>query len=512
MKAHPTYGMRLTTPEDDKRMVAGMPSPRQRYAEDIIAIVNLRHDDIAYGCLRALNPDALFVDEVRVAPAAGTGAVVSGLMAFLFEQAQPCCKAIHGLPGEYLSPDLASLPTSGLFESGQFEQALHVLESIPEASLDTASRIQMARCHLQLNQPDRAHTLLVQALREETGLMHVWLALGDWEAVHGDMSACIECYRRASGLGTLSVQAHVNLEYALRSQGRFAEAARETEWQLQRNPIDTEYYRHGWLTPRWQGERRANQSLLVHGVDGYGDMILCARYLPLAAKAVPRLTVECPAALLRLFRASFPDLSMIPPSRTYPQGYEAFTSLVALPAFFDPSNELSSAYLSVGKGSSGTVRRHATPTIGINRLASHYSPMRSMPAECLPLIAAMLPGTLVSLMPSPPIEEQLLLQRYGIRDAGSSFNDFFDAALAIERLDLVISVDTALAHLAAAMGKPTLLLLSEPVAPMWRNHSVVQPLYPSMTRLTKPAEMAWTTFLSRRHDAIRAAGSSVAPS
>ena len=229
--------------------------------------------------------------------------------------------------------------------------------------------------------------------------------------------------------------------------------------------------------PEWKGE--AVSSLLVFPEQGFGDQIMFARYVPLLRARGVRVTLLCRPELARLFEAL--DVQVIPASGevSLPR-HDAWCLIGSLPHL-------------VGGAPSGIYLPERAGGVGVGYCASgnpaHVNDAnRSMGADARRALEAV--GPLVSLHPE---------------DSGAA--DFQDTAEIIAGLALVLSVDTAVAHLAGAMGKPTWLML--PAAePEWRwgrdeDHT---PLYPSV-RLFRQAEPgAWLPLIDRISRDLKVSG------
>jgi ADP-heptose:LPS heptosyltransferase len=139
------------------------------------------------------------------------------------------------------------------------------------------------------------------------------------------------------------------------------------------------------------------------------------------------------------------------------------------------------------------------PCIGIVWRAGALDTSRSVPLEWLLNCAARLSPAvqLVSLQREVEASEKTLLQQYGCIEAGTRFLDFDDTAAAIAALDATITVDTAVAHLAGALGFPTYLLLNEPADVRWMVDRKDTPWYSRMHLLRKNAQEHWQPMLTQ---------------
>ena len=211
--------------------------------------------------------------------------------------------------------------------------------------------------------------------------------------------------------------------------------------------------------PLWKGEPIIGQSLLVLGEEGFGDMIQMARYLSIVARLTSRVTVAVPAELARLF-ASIAGVSVVSGDIS-PMGFDVWIPMLALPGMLVAAGEVAlppQPYLAPPMAGPVLPPRKGM-RVGIawqGRPTHIYDRRRSIPFPSLSPIFG-LPGLdLIALQPGTE----------GSKLAAVSLRDFADTAFVMAQLDLVVSVDTATAHLAGALGRPTWILLGD--TPEWR--------------------------------------------
>ncbi|HOW64078.1 MAG TPA: tetratricopeptide repeat-containing glycosyltransferase family protein [Candidatus Paceibacterota bacterium] len=319
----------------------------------------------------------------------------------------------------------------------------------------------------------------------------------------GRIDEALVHWKHAVGLAPENPEAHWNLAYGLLAKGEYARGWKEFEWRLK---TEGNGLRQRLLTqPRWTGEADSSLTLLVHTEQGAGDSIQFARYIPLAAQRVKRLMLGCPRELSRLFDSlegvhclvvegdPLPHFDCHVPLLSLPGVFETTLSSIPWPGcYLKPSGShtnmrlprLSRSLLRVGIVWSGN-SRHANDR---NR-STHLR-------DWLPLLS--LPGTtFYSLQVGPQTSEMArLASETKMIPLHPWIGDFADTAHWIEQLDLVISVDTAVAHLAGAMNKRTWVML--PFSPDWRWLLDRQdsPWYPSLRLFRQPSLGDWTSVLT----------------
>lgn len=269
--------------------------------------------------------------------------------------------------------------------------------------------------------------------------------------------------------------------------------------------------------PQWKGERALEKSnLLVFTEQGLGDSLQFGRYLLLAAERFAKVSYCCPAPLVRLFRASFsPAIEILD---SYPEDQSAWQwqcPIMSLPRAFDTTlenvpNQI--PYLKV---------RPKWPEKWHNRLAEVagdrlkiglvWSGFKNHKSDAKRSIALSKFAPLlnqkgiawVSLQKMDAAKPQVIpSETAGMIDWMCEINDFADTAGLVSQLDLVISIDTSVAHLAGAMGKPVWMLNRFESEWRWMRDREDSPWYPTMRIFNQKTAGDWEEVLSRVSTAL----------
>lgn len=285
----------------------------------------------------------------------------------------------------------------------------------------------------------------------------------------GQIEQAASLYARAVELQPDSAQFHENLGISLLMRGHFKRGWQEYDWRRLKpnNPGSRPFPQ-----PAWDGSPLNGQTIMLFSEQGFGDTIQFLRYAKMVADRGARVLLECQAPLVSLARQVSGIADVIAQGEAWPECH-AQLALMSLPIVFGTDLHTIPAdvpYISADphlvsiwkeKLSACTGKRIGLAWEG--SVTHKNDKNRSMPANRLAPLAEVNGISLISLQKlgrtAPPDDLKLL-------DLTTELMDFSDTAALIANLDLVITVDTAIAHLAGAMGKPVWILL--PSVPDWR--------------------------------------------
>ena len=281
----------------------------------------------------------------------------------------------------------------------------------------------------------------------------------------------------------------------------FKEGWRGYEWRFRRREWKRTYP-HRYRQPRWTGENFAGKRLLVHSEQGLGDILQFARYLPKVKARGGTVVLETRKALMGLFKnlSGMDELVMFAPDRQPATEFDLYVPLASLPGIFDTTLANIPAevpYLFADQEKSSRWQKRLTGNgvrVGLVWAGTDTDPRRACHLKWLRMLSD-IPGVylygLQKGIAAEQIEVEGLPQGMRMTNLGQEFEDFADTAAVVESLDLIVSIDTSVAHLAGAMGKPVWLML--PYAADWRwfldrNDS---PWYPTMRLFRQPKAKDW---------------------
>ncbi len=322
-----------------------------------------------------------------------------------------------------------------------------------------------------------------------------------------------ECaYRRAIALQPEFAQAHWNLAQTLLQRGDFEEGWSEYEWRWRRADFTSPHRR--FPQPQWRGEQIAGKTLLVHAEQGFGDALQFVRYVPLLARQGIKVCLECHPELVRLLTSVEGAGAVIQHGAPLP-GFDVHVPMMSIPRLLHKSlGSIPSEvpYLNIPQEHEerwrDAVRAHPDHLrVGVTWSGSRH--LRSLLSRACPLdellpVFATAGCEFFSLQKGIADQERTILaDRYGVRDIGSQVRDFADTAAVMRSLDLIISIDTSVAHLAGALALPVWVLLPVNADWRWLLARKDSPWYPTMRLFRQETPGSWTAVVRDVCSALR---------
>ena len=364
-----------------------------------------------------------------------------------------------------------------------------------------ASWLNMGNASVDLDNLGLAETLYRTAIGLNPALVEAYASLGYLLTRQSRLREAIEACEAAIRLRPDFVQAHWNLAIAALLSGDLPRGFAEYEWR-KRHPR----YQADFPTlpgEMWDGSNPSGRTILVRAEQGFGDAIHFARYLPLIGAAGGEPILVCSPALVPLI-GSMPGVRAASSSGVIP-AYDAWIDQASLPQVFGTTLETIPAAEGFLRAEPGRVRdwKARLPegrTIGVAFAGNpkHSGDRRrSVPLEMIEMLLDIRGISLVNLQCGQEAP------RLGLPDLTPWLTDYRETAALIETLDLVVTVDTSVAHLAGALGKPVWILL--PHAPDWRwlLGRTDSPWYCSARLYRQPTAGDWTSVLAQVADEIK---------
>jgi cytochrome c-type biogenesis protein CcmH/NrfG len=404
-----------------------------------------------------------------------------------------------------------------LREQGDGEAALAVLEPLRGDPADAELHYQVGMALAEDGRFAEAAERFRMAIAGDPAPAAFWANLGAMLKVEGRFDAALEAYEQALARAPDDRRIRVNRAVARLHAGRFAEAWQDEDWVLAEPgrpslPLTT------LLPPISRLPELGGRTVLVVQEEGLGDTLQFLRYLPLLAARGARVTVAVPAALTRLLR-TVPGVAEVPDGDAPVPAHDFHCSFNGLPRAFETTLETipcdvpylaaapalarewaarlpDSGQLRVGLCWAGQARPWLTGFTGLDRRRS------TSPATLAPLAAV--PGVQFVSLQKGPAAEEARAAGFELLDLMTQARDFADTAALVANLDLVISVDTSVVHLAGAMGKPVFLIDRYDNCWRWLSGREDSPWYPTLRIFRQRRSGEWGPVIERVATALAA--------
>lgn len=369
----------------------------------------------------------------------------------------------------------------------------------------------LGNCHFQNQAIDEAQSCYQKALLLNPENAATYLSLGHLHASLGHYDDALHCFDKSIQLRPDYAGARWNRALVLLVQGQFYAGWYDYEWRFQCPEVVQQIAHHPFDKSSWDKPLAMfkNKTVVVSAEQGLGDTLQFCRYLPLLVEQGIKVLFECQLRLVRLL-ASLDDRVMLvtqeegkPPT----QG-DFHIPLMSLPRIF--STELESIpantpYLHVSDGLRNKwcqrLANDACFKVGLVWGGNPNNPLdrlRSIPLSLLVPLAAVREVSFYSLQMGSAIEQLAHVPEFvNMLDLSNEQADFADTAACIEQLDLVISVDTAVAHLAGALGRPIWTLIQSPPDWRWLLDRDDSPWYPSMRLFRQSKAQQWESVVDQ---------------
>jgi tetratricopeptide (TPR) repeat protein len=344
-----------------------------------------------------------------------------------------------------------------------------------------------------------------QALATNPGYADAWSNRGDTLLQLGRYDEALASYANALAIDPHHANAHFNAGQCRLLLGDFARGWKEYEWRWK-----TEALAPGkveFAQPLWLGsENLAGKTIYVHAEQGFGDTIQFVRYAEALAGKGATVVLGVQPSLKSLLSGVAGAHQVLSDGERLP-AFDFHCPLLSLPLAFDTRLETIPAAIPYLRASTAALHKwqaklgpKQSPRVGIvwsGRPSHLHDHLRSIALARLAGLAP--PGVaLVSLQNAlRPEDANALSANPHIVHFGAELEDFSDTAALVSLMDLVISVDTSVAHLAGAMGRPVWILL--PFAPDWRwmVGREDSPWYPTARLFRQPAIGDWDSVIDR---------------
>jgi hypothetical protein len=369
----------------------------------------------------------------------------------------------------------------------RFDEALTLLEAAIAGRGDVPHwHLELAQSYRRAARLDDALTSSQLALRLAPHDVRFLLGVARVHVDRGESAAARDQMLNALTVAPDDVDTHLALAHLLLAEGEYHAGWEEYEWRFRAPRFQTAMPK--FTRPHWNGMRLPGRRILVAADQGYGDAFQFCRYLPLVAERCAGVVVLCRPAQIPLFsRIDGVDACVV--SILDAEPHAAWCWMASLPRLFGTTiGDIPNGrgYLSPDPRRLAFWRERLDqrldvgPRIGLVWAGNPENTAdwrRSIPLSMFAPLRAIEGIQLVSLQVQGPGAEEDI----GLIDLSAELTDFGETAAVIANLDRVVAVDSAVAHLAAAMGVPTWLLVYQPADWRWLIGRDDSPWYPSVT-------------------------------
>jgi Tfp pilus assembly protein PilF len=394
------------------------------------------------------------------------------------------------------------------YQTGRHDLAVdRISKAIAINPREASSHSSLGNLLLQQGRLDEAVACYRRAIDLKPNFSEALNNLGNAFKAQKKLDDAVTSYRRALDLRPDDPDAHYNLAMALLARGDLAAGWEEHEWRWKTPQLIRTCRR--FTQPQWRGEAAEGRTLLIHAEQGLGDTLQFCRYAPLAAARGMRVILEVPKPLVRLLR-DLPGVDLVMEQGEALPQFDLHCPMLSLPLALGttittvPSDvpylhadtkqiaasltrlaALANRSPRIGLVWSGNPRKQLLAAAAIGRRRS-ISPDRLAPLFELPGVQ------FFSLQKDGPEAPK----HFPLTDFMGEIEDFAETAALIANLDLIVSIDTSVAHLAAAMGKPVWLLTCFDPCWRWLVGRRDSPWYPTLRLYRQPQPGDWDSVLA----------------
>jgi tetratricopeptide (TPR) repeat protein len=323
----------------------------------------------------------------------------------------------------------------------------------------------------------------------------------------------LACFRRALELNPDHAEAHWTRAFTWLLAGDWQRGWPEYEWRWRTK----EFVLRRFPQPWWEGESLAGKTILLHAEQGLGDTIQFIRYASIVKQLGAAVIVECQELLLGLLD-SCPGIDQLVAQGDALPAFDVHAPLLSLPRILKTSAETIPATIPYLVPKPAIVERWRTRLIEIDGfkigIAWQGNPtfrgdrFRSFPLRYFAPLAQV-PGVCLLSLQKGAGSGQLAEVRdlFAVTDLGDRLHDFTDTAAVMKNLDLVITSDTAAAHLAGALGVPVWVALSFAADWRWLLDRCDCPWYPTMRLFRQRESGDWRRVFEEINSALHEAAS-----
>ena len=352
----------------------------------------------------------------------------------------------------------------------------------------------------------------------DDGFAEAHVLRGNYHMERGAFAAAESAYQRAKSLDADNRNANWNLALIWLLHGDYHRGWAQFEWRKRLQSVLLEH--NEYPGQPWSGGSLVGKRILLHAEQGLGDAIQFVRYAELLkARGAERVIVEAPSAVTSVLATARGVDDVVARGAALPP-FDVHASLMDLPRLCGTELTTVPATIPYLDAPSRPVSALVDAPHGVLKIGIVWAgnPMhqrdhlRSVPLTQFAALFEHTGARFFSLQKGGPEGELARIASDRVVDLSPHLHDFRDTAAAIARLDLVLTVDTSVAHLAAALGRETWIMITHVPDFRWMLERADSPWYPTVRLFRQPAPRDWTTVITDVRRALRArVGTAIPP-
>jgi tetratricopeptide (TPR) repeat protein len=393
------------------------------------------------------------------------------------------------------------------FAQGKFRKSIDAYEKAAALQPENAViQFNLGNAYRDLGDPDEAAAAFRRAIALKDDYIDAWHNLANVLKDGGFLKQAIECYRATLKLDPKLAEANYNLAILLLLASDMPRGFDLYEWRHQIPGLAAPNRDFG--KPQWLGKPIKGRTILIHAEQGFGDTIQFSRYLPLVAERGAKVVVECQPSLAGLVRRipgvsvvvetgkPLPDFDLHCPIPSLPRAFRTTRDDIPAKPVYLEANPLAVKEWRTRLNKDGAMFRIGLVWSG-NPQHGGGDAQRALAVREL-MILPQLPQIRYYSLQRGQAERELVETGLGnvVPNLAPQIDDFDDLAGALSGMDLLLAIDSAPAHLAAALGKPVWLIV--PNSPDWRWTLMGEstPWYPSMRLFRQKERGEWAPLMT----------------
>lgn len=414
----------------------------------------------------------------------------------------------HYLQAQRIKPDFPEVlnnlsvlyKETGRYEEGlvYIEKALRILPDAPDYLNNRGTLL------LKLNQFSDAQRCFERTLELNPRYVAGYLNLSNTFLARHDLDQAMNYIQKALALNPKGIEENWNRALLNLFSGAFDRGFRQYEWRWKKEEFKK--INRSYSQPRWDGRPHPGKTIFIWPEQGFGDTLQFIRYVPLLRNKFRKVVVEVQKPVRTLVE-TIPEIDLVIPSGKPFSAFDYHLPLLSLAQYFTSDETTIPGkipYLWPRKGGPSIPPKNGKRlTVGLawaGRPTHENDHNRTLPFSSLEVLTGRSRVAWYSLQKGPA--GRAVRNRPEIIDLSPQLKDFYDTAQFLLQMDLVITIDSAVSHLAGALGVETWVLLPYQSDWRWMYDRDDSPWYPTVTLFRQDSDCTWDPVLKKVNDRI----------